>query len=72
MRQAPYSNVAQPFHTDVCDVLAMYVQELAAEGGHFQLASSGQIYNEIAASRPDVICTLAADDWVFDKQVFFS
>ncbi|KAK3376488.1 hypothetical protein B0T24DRAFT_592157 [Lasiosphaeria ovina] len=57
MRQAPYSNVAQPFHTD----------ELAAEGGHFQLASSGQVYNDIAASRPDVIQTLAANKWIFDK-----
>ncbi|GAB1312430.1 TauD/TfdA-like domain-containing protein [Madurella fahalii] len=67
MRQAPYSNVAQPFHTDVCDILAMYVQEVAAEGGQFKIASSGQIYNQIAANRPDVIHTLAASDWVFDR-----
>jgi len=72
MRQAPYSNVAQPFHTDVCDILAMYVQELAAEGGQFQIASSGHIYNEVAASRPDVIHTLAASDWVFDGYVYFT
>jgi hypothetical protein len=67
MRQAPYSNVAQPFHTDVCDILAMQVQELAAEGGDFQIASSGRVYNEIAAKRPDVIHTLAANEWIFDR-----
>ncbi len=37
------------------------------EGGQFQIASSGQIYNQIAATRPDVIHTLAADEWVFDR-----
>ncbi|KAM7184409.1 Clavaminate synthase-like protein [Naviculisporaceae sp. PSN 640] len=67
MRQAPYSNVGQPFHTDACDLLVMYVQELAASGGHFKLASSAQIYNDIAATRPDVIHTLASDSWIFDK-----
>ncbi|KAK3367664.1 hypothetical protein B0H63DRAFT_442306 [Podospora didyma] len=63
----PNINPLQPFHTDVCDILAMYVQELAAEGGNFQLASSGQVYNDIARDRPDVIHTLAANEWVFDK-----
>ena len=45
----------------------MYVQELAAEGGDFQLASSGQVYNDIATDRPDIIHTLAANEWIFDK-----
>ena len=45
----------------------MYVQELAAEGGHFKLASSGQVYNDIASKRPDVIHELAANKWIFDK-----
>lgn len=57
----------QPFHTDACDLLVMYVQELAASGGHFKLASSAQIYNDIASTRPDVIHALASDSWVFDK-----
>ena len=61
------SLIAQPFHTDACDILVMYAQELAAEGGHFKLASSAKIYNDIASTRPDVIHTLAADNWIFDK-----
>jgi hypothetical protein len=60
---------AQPFHNDVCDILAMYVQETAAEGGESHLASCAAVYNEIAAERPDVIHTLADGSWVFDKQV---
>lgn len=67
MRQSPYARNAQPFHNDVCDILAMYVQEQAAEGGESYLASSAKIYNEIAATRPDVIHTLADPSWIFDK-----
>lgn len=67
LRQSPYARNAQPFHNDVCDILAMYVQETAAEGGESQVSSAAQIYNEIAATRPDVIHTLSKDDWVFDK-----
>jgi hypothetical protein len=82
MRQSPYANnaqvsilprlrvglnIIQPFHNDVCDILAMYVQEQAAEGGQSHLASSAKIYNEIAATRPDVIHTLTDPSWIFDK-----
>jgi hypothetical protein len=45
----------------------MYVQEQAAQGGESHLASCATIYNEIASSRPDVLHTLAAPDWIFDK-----
>ncbi|KAF2669054.1 Clavaminate synthase-like protein [Microthyrium microscopicum] len=67
MRQSPYASNAQPFHNDVCDVLAMYVQEEAAEGGESHLASSAKVYNEIAANRPDAIHTLSQPNWIFDK-----
>ena len=67
LRQSPYARNAQPFHNDVCDILAMYVQETAAEGGESHVCSAAQVYNDIAATRPDVIHTLARDDWVFDK-----
>ncbi|RDI78681.1 hypothetical protein Vi05172_g11250 [Venturia inaequalis] len=67
LRQSPFASNAQPFHNDVCDILAMYVQEQAADGGESHLASCAKIYNEIAATRPDVIHTLAAPNWVFDK-----
>lgn len=48
----------------------MYTQEQAAEGGESHLASCAKIYNELAATRPDVIHTLAAPNWVFDKYVY--
>lgn len=67
LRQSPYARNAQPFHNDVCDILAMYVQETAAQGGESHVASAAQIYNDIAAARPDVIHTLSRDDWIFDK-----
>lgn len=67
LRQSPYASNPQPFHNDVCDILAMYYQSTALSGGESQLASSAKVYNEIAANRPDVIRTLAKDDWIFDK-----
>ncbi|KAF1978799.1 Clavaminate synthase-like protein [Bimuria novae-zelandiae CBS 107.79] len=67
LRQSPYARNAQPFHNDVCDILAMYVQETAAEGGESHVTSAAQIYNEIAVTRPDVIHTLSKNDWIFDK-----
>lgn len=61
------SNDQKPFHNDVCDLLAMYVQDCASSGGESLLASSAAVYNEIAATRPDVIKTLAEPVWVYDK-----
>lgn len=60
----------QPFHTDICDVLALYALNVAAYGGESFLASTAKIYNELARSRPDIIEVLAKDDWVFDECVF--
>jgi hypothetical protein len=45
----------------------MYALGVGAAGGESLLASSGKIYNEIAANRPDVIHVLANDDWIFDE-----
>jgi len=61
------ADLRQPFHNDVCDILAMYIQEQAVEGGESHLASCSQVYNEIASTRPDVIHTLAQPNWIFDK-----
>jgi hypothetical protein len=58
---------AQPFHTDRCDILSMYAYDVAPSGGESLLASNATIYNEIAATRPDIIHTLAKDDWIFDE-----
>lgn len=59
----------KPFHTDRCDILAMYAYDMTPTGGESLLASNGMIYNEIAAKRPDVIHVLKKDDWVFDEFV---
>ncbi|KAK3940280.1 hypothetical protein QBC46DRAFT_314019 [Diplogelasinospora grovesii] len=67
MPNSPYVARAQPFHTDLCDVLSLYALDVAAYGGESFLASSAKIYNEIARTRPDVIHVLAADDWPFDE-----
>jgi len=57
----------KPFHTDtVTDTLCLFTQQLAASGGRSVLASSYTVYNELAATRPDLIHTLAAPDWPFD------
>ena len=58
---------AQPFHTDLCDVLSMYALGVAASGGESFLASTAKIYNDLARNRPDIIELLAKDDWVFDQ-----
>ncbi|KAK0627473.1 hypothetical protein B0T14DRAFT_512679 [Immersiella caudata] len=67
MPNSPYVARAQPFHTDLCDVLSLYALDVAAYGGESFLASSAKIYNEIAATRPDIIHVLAKDDWPFDE-----
>ena len=64
---SPYVTRAQPFHADLCDVLALYALNVAAYGGESYLASTAKIYNELAKTRPDIIEVLAKDDWVFDE-----
>lgn len=61
-----HSNKASPFHTDMfTDLLAFQVRGLAARGGGFKVAPSWRVYNELRASRPDLVDTLAAADWHF-------
>ncbi|EUC40779.1 hypothetical protein COCMIDRAFT_40948 [Bipolaris oryzae ATCC 44560] len=65
-RPSPYTSRAQPFHTDMCDILSMYVLDTAVSGGESLLASSGMIYNELAATRPDIIHVLSDNTWIHD------
>jgi hypothetical protein len=44
----------------------MYFLDVAEQGGDVLLASSWNVYNELSASRPDLIHTLSKDDWVHD------
>ncbi|CEJ93567.1 hypothetical protein VHEMI09147 [[Torrubiella] hemipterigena] len=60
-----FTSETQVFHTDSGDVVALFALGIAAEGGQSKLASSWRIYNELAATRPDLIRTLA-DSWPVD------
>jgi len=58
---------SKPFHTDtVTDCLCLFARGLSARGGSSVLASGWQVYNDIAATRPDLIHVLAQPDWPFD------
>ncbi|KAK2754355.1 hypothetical protein FQN54_006999 [Arachnomyces sp. PD_36] len=60
---AAYTDGEVIFHTDVADIVSLFVLNEAATGGQSQLASSWRIYNELARTRPDLVKVLA-DDWV--------
>jgi hypothetical protein len=60
-----YTTDKQVFHTDTGDMVSLFALGTAAEGGQSKLASSWRVYNELAATRPDLIRTLA-EDWVVD------
>ncbi|KAI5811902.1 hypothetical protein BZA77DRAFT_253974 [Pyronema omphalodes] len=66
LRQAPYSNVPQPFHTDTADLLSLYCLNPAFSGGRSILASSWKVYNELSSSHPAHIHTLSKCNWAFD------
>ncbi|CAI4215290.1 unnamed protein product [Parascedosporium putredinis] len=59
--------VEKPFHTDtVCDVLCLFTKACASVGGRSIMSSVGQVYNELAATRPDIIHALTRPNWPFD------
>jgi hypothetical protein len=60
---APIIITIQPFHTDHCDILALYALETAISGGDTFWASTARIYNEMVRTKPQVISVLAKDDW---------
>ncbi|KAK1783378.1 hypothetical protein QBC45DRAFT_447768 [Copromyces sp. CBS 386.78] len=61
-----YTTEKQVFHTDVGDTVALFCLGEAAEGGQSFLSSSWKVYNELAATRPDLVRTLA-EPWVADE-----
>ncbi|KAK5662267.1 hypothetical protein OQA88_8172 [Cercophora sp. LCS_1] len=60
-----YTAERQVFHTDVGDIIALFALGEAVHGGHSYLSSSWKVYNELAATRPDLIRTLA-EKWAAD------
>jgi hypothetical protein len=65
---AAYSDGEVIFHTDVGDIVSLFTLCEAASGGESLIASSWRIYNELAATRPDLLKILA-DDWPVPKYV---
>lgn len=61
-----YTTEKQVFHTDIGDVIALFALGTAEEGGESYLSSSWTVYNDLAATRPDLIRTLA-EPWDFDE-----
>ncbi|RDB24020.1 hypothetical protein Hypma_008647 [Hypsizygus marmoreus] len=61
-----YTSDKQVFHTDAGDLIALLGLQVAAEGGTSRISSGGRVYNEIAATRPDLIRTLA-EPWPLDS-----
>jgi len=54
-----YTTEKQVFHTDVGDVISLLALGTSAEGGQSKLSSSWRVYNELAATRPDLVWTLS-------------
>ena len=63
-----YTTERQVFHTDVGDLIALFALGEAAKGGQSYLSSSWKVYNELAATRPDLIQTLS-EPWLADTYV---
>lgn len=54
----------QVFHTDQGgDILGLFVLDRAETGGLSQLSSVGATYNDLAATRRDILRTLASGSW---------
>ncbi|KDQ08465.1 hypothetical protein BOTBODRAFT_179821 [Botryobasidium botryosum FD-172 SS1] len=66
VNKTAYTTDKQVFHNDLGDLVALLVLETAAEGGLSLVSSCGRIYNEIAATRPDLIQTLS-EPWPLDS-----
>ncbi|KAL2437195.1 Taurine hydroxylase-like protein SAT17 [Exophiala dermatitidis] len=61
-----YTADKQVFHTDSGDIVSLFSLSTAAKGGKSRLASTWRVYNELAATRPDLIETLS-QDWIADN-----
>ncbi|XP_006458549.1 hypothetical protein AGABI2DRAFT_190826 [Agaricus bisporus var. bisporus H97] len=61
-----YTTDKQVFHTDVGDLIALICLSTSEEGGTSRLCSGPSVYNEIAATRPDLIKVLA-EPWPLDS-----
>lgn len=59
---------SQYFHADDSDIVGLLCIAKALEGGESDLVSSHNVYNTLAAERPDVLKTLISPIWYFDRK----
>jgi hypothetical protein len=59
---------SQYFHADDSDIVGLLCIAKALEGGESDLVSSHNVYNTLAAERPDVLRTLTSPIWYFDRK----
>jgi hypothetical protein len=65
-----YTTDKQVFHTDQgADIVSLFALQTAAEGGISRISSSWRVYNELAASRLDLIQILS-QPWPVDEFAF--
>ncbi|KAI9926712.1 hypothetical protein ASPWEDRAFT_55161 [Aspergillus wentii DTO 134E9] len=62
------TNARQFFHADDSDIVGLLCIAKALEGGESDIASSHNVYNTLAAERPDVLKTLTEPIWYFDRK----
>ena len=60
-----YTTDKQVFHTDRGDIISLFALDVAAHGGTSRISSTWKAYNELAATRPDLIRTLS-EPWPVD------
>ncbi|GAB1201675.1 hypothetical protein APSETT445_000258 [Aspergillus pseudonomiae] len=65
---AAYSDSEVVFHTDVGDIVSLFVLGEPVSGGESLLASGWTVYNALAETRPDLIHVLA-EDWPIPRCV---
>ena len=61
------TRLRQDFHTDGADVVGLLCLHRSLEGGESRLASSGAVYNELLARRPDLLEVLY-EPFCWDRQ----
>ena len=61
------TNAALPFHTDGCDMFALMCVSQGRTGGATSVVSAVEVFNQIAAERPDLAKVLQ-EDWHFDAR----
>lgn len=59
---AAYSDGEVVYHTDVGDIVSLFVLSGPVNGGESLLASAWTVYNSLAETRPDLLRVLA-EDW---------